>query len=94
MGLQFDIAVFREAVRAVTSESAGCEAMAVTANRTRARTFWIGDALGCDTDQNFRCDSEKLSIVPWGADRSALHVGRRGKGAVWHREDIARIPLD
>lgn len=39
MGLQFDVAIFREAVRAVTSESADCEAMAVTANRTRARMF-------------------------------------------------------
>ncbi len=33
-----------------------------------------------------------LPIVPWGVDRSALHVGRREGDAVWHRRSDRRIP--
>src|SRR5436190_693933 len=33
-----------------------------------------------------------LLIVPWGVDRSALHVGRREGDAVWYRRSDRRIP--
>ena len=32
------------------------------------------------------------STVPWGAGRSALHIGRREGDAVWHRRSDRRIP--
>ena len=45
-----------------------------------ARCTWVRRAC-----RNNQWDSGMLSTVPWGVGRSALHVGRREGGAVWHQ---------